>query len=196
MPQRNVAVPSSLATKYDKGMNIVLIGYRASGKSTVGRLVAERLGMEFVDIDHLIMARYDHKSVAEIWEAFGEPHYRETECDVTEASCREDNLVIALGGGTPMEQRAFEAIQSADNTVRFFLKASAEELYRRSQIDTSNLANRPRFSADRSGLEEVAHMLAKREPTYVKLADHVINAESLAFDQAADAVVQMVGRTD
>ena len=184
------AVPRSRRVKYDISMNIVLIGYRASGKSTVGRLVAERLKMEFVDIDHMIMARYDQKSVAQIWEEFGEPHYRETECDVTEEACGRDNLVIALGGGTPMESRAFQAIQSAHDTVRFFLKASAEELYRRSQIDTSNTANRPRFSADRSGLEEVEHMLAKREPTYKRLADHVIDAESHTFTEAAEAVVE------
>lgn len=172
-------------------MNIVLIGYRASGKSTVGRFVADRLSMEFVDIDDKIRARYDDKSVAKIWAEFGEPHYRETECDVTEIACAKDNLVIALGGGTPMEQRAFEAIQNASDTVRFFLQASAEVLYQRSLVDTDNTANRPSFSSNRSGLEEVQHMLAKREPTYLRLADHVLNGEELSFEDAARAVVDL-----
>lgn len=185
------AVPRRQTLKYDVVMNIVLIGYRASGKSTVGRLVADRLNLKFVDIDHLIMARYDGKSVAQIWQEFGEPHYRETECDVTEESCEKDDLVIALGGGTPMQARAFQAIESAQQTVRFFLRAPAEELYRRSQIDTPNTANRPQFAAERSGLEEVQYMLSKREPTYLKLADHVIDVESMTFDDTANAVIEL-----
>ena len=178
--------------EYDEFMNVVLIGYRASGKSTIGRSVAEKLSLQFVDIDHEIMARYDNKSVAEIWDEFGEPHYRETECDVTELACQRDNLVIALGGGTPMEKRAFTAIAEAKDTHRFFLKAPATVLYERSQIDVANTANRPNFSNDRSGLEEVEHMLAKREPVYQDLADHIIDVEKFSFAEAAKQIVSLL----
>ena len=173
-------------------MNIVLIGYRASGKSTIGRLLSERLGLEFVDIDHGIMARYDDKSVAEIWSEFGEPHYRETECDVTEEACGGDGLVIALGGGTPMQPRAFAAIDGAKETTCFFLQAPADVLYQRSQIDVANTANRPAFSGNRSGLEEVEHMLAKREPTYLQLADHTIDVNRLSFEDAANEIIRLL----
>lgn len=173
-------------------MNIVLIGYRASGKSTIGRLVAERLNLKFVDIDHGIIARYDGKSVAEIWSEFGEPAYRETECDVTEEACAADQQVIALGGGTPMQARAFKAIATAGQTKRFFLEASPKALYERSQIDVANLDNRPVFSADRSGLEEVEHMLQVREPTYRELADFIVNVESQSLDQAAEEILSIV----
>jgi len=179
-------------SEYDENMNIVLIGYRASGKSTIGRMVAEKLSLEFLDIDHEIMARYDDKSVAEIWDEFGEPDYRETECDVTEVACQRDKLVIALGGGTPMQKRAFTAIAEAKDSHRFFLKASAKVLYERSQIDVANSANRPNFSDDRSGLEEVEHMLAKREPVYQQLADHTIDVEEFSFTEAAEQIVSML----
>lgn len=174
-------------------MNIVLIGYRASGKSTIGRLLAERLQLQFVDIDHQIMARYDNKSVAEIWAEFGEPHYRETESDVTEQACVADGLVIALGGGTPMQERAFAAIASAHDTYRFFLQAPAEVLYERSQIDTANADNRPAFSSSRSGLDEVQHMLALREPTYLRLADHSIDVASQSLADAAEEILRHLG---
>jgi len=174
-------------------MNIVLIGYRASGKSTIGRLLAERLQLQFVDIDHQIMARYDNKSVAEIWAEFGEPHYRETESDVTEEACAADGLVIALGGGTPMQERAFAAIQSATDTRRFFLQAPADILYERSQIDTANADNRPAFSSTRSGLDEVQHMLSLREPTYLQLADHTIDVASQSLADAADEILRLLG---
>ena len=107
----NLSVPAH-DTK-SSPMKIILIGYRASGKSTIGRVLSARLGYEFVDIDLEIMAKYDNKSVAEIWNEFGEPAYRETECDVTEEACQQDNVVIALGGGTAMEERAFNALQAA-----------------------------------------------------------------------------------
>ena len=173
-------------------MNIVLIGYRASGKSTIGKLLAAKLTMEFVDIDHDIIARYDQKSVAQIWEEFGEPAYRETECDVTELACNRDNLVIALGGGTPMQERAFNAISKAQNTTCVFLQAPADVLYQRSIIDTGNTDNRPSFSGDRSGLEEVEHMLALREPTYKRLAHHTIDVAKLSFTDAADAIAELL----
>jgi shikimate kinase len=176
-------------------MNIVLIGYRASGKSTIGHFLADQLSLKFVDIDLDIMARYDHKSVVEIWTEFGEPAYRETECDVTEEACARDSQVIALGGGTPMQPRAFASLVSAKNATHFFLEAPAEVLYERSQTDTDNANNRPSFSSCRGGLEEVRHMLVRREPVYRQLANFTIDVAHQSLADAAQEIVQIVARS-
>ena len=172
-------------------MNIVLIGYRASGKTTIGKLLARELNLDFVDIDHRIMARYGNLSVAEIWEQFGEPSYRETECDVTEQACAGCNQVIALGGGTPMQARAFAALEAAQDATHFFLHAAAETLYARSQIDAANAANRPSLTSIGGGLDEVRHMLAQREPVYKKLADHTIDVDHQSLAAAAAEIARI-----
>lgn len=173
-------------------MNIVLIGYRASGKSTIGKLLAEQLSLRFVDIDLDIRACYDNKSVADIWNEFGEPAYRETECDVTEEACARDNQVIALGGGTPMQPRAFAALESVANTSFFFLQAPAEVLYERSNVDTDNTDNRPSLTAKGGGLTEVQQMLAEREPTYKMLADHTIDVAQQFLPDAAQEIARII----
>lgn len=171
-------------------MNIVLIGYRASGKSTVGQLLATRLQMSFVDIDKGIMARYQNKSVAEIWQQFGEQDYRQTECDVTERACQADGQVIALGGGTPMQPRAFDAVQNTSG-IRFFLEAPAQVLFERSNIDVQNAANRPSLTQAGGGLAEVELMLAKREPVYRELADYTIDVAAQSLEQAAQQIMEI-----
>ena len=176
-------------------MNIVLIGYRASGKSTIGRILSEKLSLKFVDIDLDIMAKYDNKSVADIWKEFGEPSYRETECDVTEEACRRQGQIIALGGGTPMQSRAFDALASASNTTRFFLDAPAEVLFERSQVDAANRANRPSFGSG-GGLQEIEKMLAIRKPTYQRLADHTIDVAEFSFTDAADEIERIIVGAD
>ena len=175
-------------------MKVILIGYRASGKSSVGKRVAKSLSLEFLDIDEQIMARYDNRSVADIWSQFGEPHFRETECDVTEFACQQNEIVIALGGGTPMQYRAYKAIEDATDALRVYLKAPAGVLFARSQSDTSNLQNRPGFSNDRSGLDEVKHVLEIREPTYEKLADKVIDVEKTSLESIVEQIVDWASK--
>lgn len=177
-------------------MNLVLIGYRGSGKTTIGKLLAERLSLRFVDIDRGIMARYEGRSVAEIWDEFGEPHYRATECDVTEDTMAQDGRVVALGGGTPMERRAYDAIADAADTVRIYLKAPAEALHPRIAGDDANTANRPSLTTMGGGLDEVRHMLEKREPTYEALADHVVDVADQSPAQAAEQIVSLLEKRD
>ncbi len=173
-------------------MNLVLIGYRGSGKSTIGRLLADRLNMRFVDIDHEIMARYDNRSVAEIWADEGEPHFRNTECDVTEHVMSRDNQVVALGGGTPMQARVYNALAAAPHTTRFYLKAPTPVLYQRIASDDANTDNRPSLTGLGGGRDEVQHMLDQREPTYEKLADHIIDVDQQSPSQAANQIVSLI----
>ena len=82
-------------------MHVVLIGYRAAGKTTAGRLAAERLGWSYLDVDRGIEARC-RLTLTEIFQRHGEPYYRDVESSVVAELCAHDDAVVTFGGGTLM----------------------------------------------------------------------------------------------
>ena len=95
-------------------MNIILIGYRGSGKTTLGKQLAMRQWLTFVDVDSEVCKRFDNASIADIWAKHGEPEWRRVEVEVTEDLCKKDGQVIALGGGTLLEPGARRAVMNAE----------------------------------------------------------------------------------
>ena len=85
-------------------MKIVLVGYRAAGKSTLGLLLAQRLGWPYMDIDRGIETRID-KTLSEFYEEVGEESFRRLETEVVEEMCREDECVISFGAGSIIKER-------------------------------------------------------------------------------------------
>ncbi len=173
-------------------MNVILIGYRASGKTSVGRLLAERLGQRFVDVDHETLRAFDVGSIAEVWRRHGEPAWREAEVAATRRLMRQRGLVIALGGGTLMQPAAREAVESAEDTARVYLHADATTLHQRIAADSETAATRPSLTPLGGGLEEVRAVLAQREPVYRAVADHVVDVTELGIDAAAEAILKLI----
>jgi len=174
-------------------MNVILLGYRGSGKSSVGRLIGERLRWPFRDVDRLIMQRYGNRSVAEIWADEGEPHYRQTECVVTAELCAGNQQVIALGGGTAMQPAAREAIERSD-ALRIYLQATPEVLAQRIEGDAQSAGLRPSLTGGATGgaLDEVKAVLAERESVYEAVADNAVDVSNMSVEQVVDAVLAMV----
>ena len=164
-------------------MKIVFIGYRASGKSTVGQLVAQRLDWPYLDIDRGIEARCK-MTLAQFYKKVGETRFRAVETEVVVEMCREDQTAISFGAGTLMKERNQEA--ACRDSLVVYLQASVEELWRRIEADPASAANRPNLS--RGGIEEVAEMLELREPVYLKCADLTLDA-TLPPERLADAVI-------
>jgi shikimate kinase len=157
-------------------MNILLIGPRATGKSTIGRALAERLGRAFIDLDDRVRARFGGDDVRVIWATHGEPAWRATELACLISVLGEDNRVIALGGGTPMIPDAMEAIRSAQRLDRarvVYLQCGTSELVRRLQ---DGAGDRPSLSGGDVALE-TRRIIAQREPTYLELADAVVRTD-------------------
>ena len=172
-------------------MNIVLLGYRGCGKTSVGRLLAERLNMTFVDIDRAICDRFGGRDVAEIWNEEGEPAYRAVEVDVTTGTMRRDGQVVALGGGTLMQPDARAAIERTPDTRRIYLHAPPEVLYARVQNDSQSPGHRPNLTDKGGGLEEIRDVLAEREPVYLAVADEVVEVDAVSVE----AIVQRLARS-
>jgi shikimate kinase len=166
-------------------MNILLIGPRATGKTTIGRLLADRLGRQFIDLDERIRARFGDSPVRVIWAEHGEAAWRAAEHDCLIDALAETEAIIALGGGTPMIERARAAIADAQRTGRarvVYLQCDAHELVRRLRMAAGD---RPSLSGG-DVADEAVEVLARREPTYVAVADEIIRTDRMT----AETVVQ------
>ena len=142
---------------------IALVGFMGSGKSTVGRLLAAAVGYRLVDVDDLIQEQAG-MSIAEIFLRLGEPSFRELESRLLLGLGRRRGLVIATGGGAPMQPSNHEFLRTRCRT--FYLEISAAEVRRRLGSDPG----RPKLAATREGVEE---LLAARRPWYEAVGDTV-----------------------
>jgi shikimate kinase len=109
-------------------MNIILIGYMSSGKSTIGRKLAYRLGMEFIDTDEAFESKYK-MAITDFFEIFGENKFRELERIVLTESLQNENTVISTGGGTPCFFDNMNVIK--ENGITVFLKLHPNSIFDR-----------------------------------------------------------------
>ena len=118
-------------------MILILIGYMASGKSTLGRILAKKLDYEFLDLDDYIEAN-EHTSISDIFKKKGEIHFRKTETFYLKSLLEsKSNLVLSLGGGTPCYNNNMDVIISALNAKSIYLKASIPTLVARLKNEKS-----------------------------------------------------------
>ena len=168
-------------------MSTVLIGYRGSGKTSVGKKLADHLWQKFVDTDEMV-AKKAGKSIADIFEQDGEARFRELETEaVREAAALQDH-VIALGGGAPLREENRRIIKEAGHRV-IYLKCEPEALLRRIQNDPETPRLRPHLTALGGGIDEISKVLAEREPIYRQMADAELEVTYL---EPADAIVYIV----
>jgi shikimate kinase len=163
-------------------MNIVLIGYRGTGKSTVGKVLAATLGRELVSTDKEIVRRAG-RPIPEIVSQFGWEHFRDLESEVCKDLAGRDNLVIDTGGGAILRPQNVETLKR--NGVLFWLTASVETITARIGGDTQ----RPSLTGTKSFVEEVREVLQERSPKYQAAADHVIATDSRSVDQLVKAIL-------
>ncbi len=167
-------------------MNIVLIGYRATGKSTVARLLAERLGWNWIDADPEIERRAG-KSIARIFAEDGEPAFRDLESAVIQELCSRDCSIIAAGGGAPMRPDNREAMRRCGKVV--WLQAPPETIHQRMAADHTTQERRPNLTP-LGGLEEIITVLSRREPIYRESADFEVDTEGKTPEQVADEILR------
>ncbi|MEE9404755.1 MAG: shikimate kinase, partial [Algisphaera sp.] len=166
-------------------MNIILLGYRGCGKSTLGRQLAQKTWKDFFDIDALVREQYDGATVSEIWETHGEPAYRAAEVRVTQKVVEKDNCVIALGGGTLMQPGARAAVMTAPDSKRIYLHCRPTQLAQRIAGDPQGMAGRPALTLGASGsndADEIEQVLIERDPVYRAVADAVLDVTHIDLE--------------
>jgi len=168
-------------------MNIVLIGYRGTGKTVVGELLAERLNMTYMGMDAQIVKKAG-MPIPEIVEKSGWPGFRDMESEVARELAGRDHLIIDTGGGVIERPENIEALKT--NARIFWLKASVEVIVLRIHQDTQ----RPALIAGKTFTEEIAEVLEQRTPKYQSAAHHEIDTDPLAPEQVAEMIIQICGK--
>ena len=161
-------------------MIITLTGFMGSGKTTVGRILADALGCLFLDLDDLIVKKAG-KTIPEIFAHDGEPAFRQLEARLlrqTVEKYAESTVVLALGGGAVTTPASATLLH--EKTVCIYLRATLETLQQRLSGET---AGRP--LAD----DAMAGRLAAREPLYEETAHVIIDTDGLAPDEVADEII-------
>ena len=159
--------------------NVFLIGFMGSGKTTIGRLLAQEMGWDFIDLDEMIERR-EGMSIENIFDTHGEVYFRRVEMSLLKEIVSKSRTVIALGGGTPTQDATWPLLRR--NGVVVYLRCRVDELYRRLQDDN----NRPllrrvppacRATALEQRLQRIEELLILREPFY-RRADFVVDSTS------------------
>ena len=164
-------------------MNICLVGFMGSGKTSIGRLLAKRNNMEFADTDEMIVNEQG-MSIPAIFEKYGEAHFRDLEHELVIRLSLENglnNTVLSTGGGLVTFERNQEYLKKTGKVV--YLKASAECIYERVKDDT----NRPLLNTE-DKLGKIKEMLSIREASYMKAADVIVVTDGLSKAEVAEKI--------
>ena len=156
---------------------IVLIGFAACFKTSVGKLLADRLGFAFVDTDSEI-ERLENMSVQQIFERYGEPYFRKRESELLR-TLPMDNTVVACGGGSVLSSDFDECVR---NAIVIDLTACAETVHAR-------LGAVPRPLFDGLTVDELRIYMQKRAPLYAKYANAVFPTDGKSAEQVAEQVM-------
>lgn len=159
--------------------NLALIGFMGTGKTSVGRLVAESLGFQFLDTDELIQSRTG-RSIAEIFATDGEPAFRDLERQVVQELSTHERTVISTGGGLPTNPENLAALKSFALVV--CLCAGPEKIWER----VRHQSHRPLLH-DPNPRQKISELLAVRTPFY-RQADVLVNADQRSAREVAQQI--------
>ena len=172
-------------------MNIVLIGFRGTGKSTVGRLLAKRLERDFIDSDKYIEDSTG-KTIKSIFEEDGEEGFRTIEVDTIAELSKADNKVISAGGGAVLREGNVRNLK--DNGFLILLEATPEIIHNRIAQDKNTTQQRPSLT-DKKPLEEIKHLIEQREHAYKNAADYTINTSSVSCEDIVNEIITIANKT-
>ncbi len=163
-------------------MNIVLIGYRGTGKSTVAKILGQRLGRKVISTDADIV-KEARQSISQIVEQFGWDHFRGLETQMCRKLQDQTNLVIDTGGGLILKEENVKILKA--NGTFFWLTAEVPTIVKRISGDTQ----RPSLSGTKSFVEEIEDILKERTPKYQAAANHVLPTDRNSPHQIADSIL-------
>jgi shikimate kinase len=165
--------------------NIVLVGFMGTGKTSIGKHLAEKLGCEFIETDDIIEQR-EGASIKEIFEKKGEPYFRDVEKEVVREVSQKRGVVISAGGGAIIDDENFKNLKK--NSVIICLEASPEVILKRTKGNTC----RPLLNVS-NPRKKVEELLGKRKP-YYKKADYCINTDGLTIEQVVGKITKIINK--
>jgi shikimate kinase len=164
-------------------MNIILLGFMGTGKTSIGRELAKRLGMEYFDMDKVIEEE-EGISIREIFERYGEPYFRDKESRVCERVGEFDGYVVAAGGGVVLREENMGWLRR--NGLLISLTARPEVIYKR----TSTERTRP-LLLEGDPMKRIKELLHLRDP-YYKKADFMIDTSDLSINEVVERIIDYI----
>ena len=164
-------------------MNVVLLGFMGTGKSTVAKRLATETDYKFIDLDKEIV-KLAGKSIPEIFAEAGKKHFRDLESEVVKKISQEDGLVISTGGGVVLREKNINNLKK--NGILILLTATPEEILAR----TKDSNDRPLLEVE-SPLEKIKTMLEQRADNY-NCTEHQIDTTELSIDEVVSKVEEII----
>ena len=161
------------------GSNIILTGFMGTGKSTIGKCIAARLGRKFIDTDALVEQK-SGKTIAALFMERGEPYFRTLEQEAIDQVCTEEGSVVATGGGALVNEENARKLKASGTVI--CLTATPEIILSRVQGNR----DRPLLQSD-NPLEKIRTLLAARADTYAK-ADLTIDTSGLNVEAVVEKI--------
>lgn len=163
--------------------NMVLIGFMGSGKTAIGKYLADMIGYTLYDID-TIVEQEAGKTIIDIFSQDGEACFRSLERQVIDRISKSDHAVISCGGGSILDQSNVLHLKQKGKLI--WLMAEPETLYKRIRYQV----NRP--LTINKNLDEIIEMIKSRQPLYSKAADYRLSVDSQSVNEIADNIIKMV----
>lgn len=166
---------------------IILVGYMGAGKTTIGKCLSHLLNIPFYDLDWYIEEKQG-KTISDIFAKEGESRFREIERDMLREVCEKDNVIIAVGGGTPCFFDNMDYMNSCAETI--YLEASVETLYVHVNMGKSQ---RPLLNGmnEQQMKDFMKQNIAKREPFYTK-AKHTQHVDTLYTEEQIKEIAKKI----
>ena len=167
-------------------MNLILCGMMGAGKTTIGIKIAESTGRRWYDTDGLITDKYG--KISDIFEYYGESHFRKLETEIVKELAQMDNLVISTGGGLVLFKDNNEVLQRNGKIV--FLRASLDTLAKRLKVD----GTRPLLQTSTESLRErLDKLMQERMPVYEHVADYIVDVDNKTPEAIAEEIIALTG---
>jgi shikimate kinase len=164
-------------------MNIVILGFMATGKTSVAKELSNRLGMKYISTDELIEER-EKKTIPQVFKEYGESYFRKVETEIVRQISKMDNLVIDTGGGVVLNGENIKDLRK--NGILFCLKAKPEVILKRTQKDSY----RPLLRTD-DKLSRIKELLQKRQVYYNRI-ENSIDTSNITIQEVAEKIIRML----
>lgn len=164
--------------------NIVLIGFMGTGKTTVGKLISEKLGRDFVDSDDYIESRYNMK-IKNIFDIHGEEYFRDLERKAIAHLSKKSKLVIATGGGIVLDKTNIDKLR--EKGTIYLLNGSIDTIKRNL---VNSRSNRP-LLIQYDWIDKIKSLLSSRKELYFNSADHIINIDNKIPYEISEDIIRL-----
>ncbi len=166
--------------------NVALIGFMATGKSTVGKVLARELNKNFLEMDALIEEKAK-KSIPQIFSEDGEIRFREYEMEICKDISKKKNCVISCGGGVILNKLNIDYLKLSSEVI--LLKANHEEIFKRAMEEGKEkrpLLNKP------NPMKEISDLLEFRKPFYMAATDKVVDTDGKTIEEIVKEIQSLL----